>query len=118
MRRSLVVEQLAATLINEAMADPPGPRTTGGGSSTSPPKEIEPIDWEPPYGVPDPLFIPVPGGGFMINPDYYHLYQQPTHGGHDQVQGEPNRTEPGEPGFRPSGTGVFPPSSRGNPINP
>ena len=78
MRRSLIVEQLAATLINEAMAG----------------EEIKPIDWDH-DGVHDPLFygVPTPWGGFMINPDYYHLYQQPTHGGHDQVQGEENYIE-------------------------
>jgi hypothetical protein len=112
-KRSPIVEHLA-TLINEAVADPPGPRTTGGGSSTSPPQEIEPIDWNH-DGVPDPFFIPVPGGGHVIiNPDYYHLWQQPTHGGHDQVQGNPNyiETDP---------TVTFPyrqPGSRDNPINP
>jgi hypothetical protein len=108
MRRSLIVEQLAATLINEAMAGDPGPRTKGGGRFRLGDREFYPIDYEPPYDVWDPFFIPTPGhpAGFIINPDY--LEQPPIQGGHDQVQGEPNRTEPG----------VISPSSRGNPINP
>jgi hypothetical protein len=87
-KRSPIVEHLA-TLINEAVADPPAPRMTDDDGPHGPPaREFYPINYDGEDGT-DPFFIPVPGGGFIINPDY--LEQQiikPFRPGRNYIEGD------------------------------